>query len=81
MTAHRPVRARDHDTGDHYTTTPHLAARRGDEVLENHPAVDRYGRWLPRTPHQNLTPARDAHGRFTSPDRGIDQPVTGEEEA
>lgn len=81
MNAHRPVRARDHVTGNHYTTTRHLAARRGDEVLEDRPAVDKHGAWLP--PKKHLTPARDGHGRFTSTvaDSDIDEPTTGEEEA
>lgn len=76
MNPHRPVRARNHDTGDLYTTTRHLAARRGDEVLEDRPAVDQHGAWLPPTPRKNLEPVRDKHGRFTT-----SQPVTGEEEA
>lgn len=82
MNAHRPVRARDHVTGNHYTTTRHLAARRGDEVLEDRPAVDKYGAWLPLK--ENITPARDSHGRFApvADSAGdIDEPTPGEEEA
>lgn len=70
------VRARHKDTGDHYTTTRHLATQRGDEILENRPAIDTYGRWLPTTPRKNLEPARDSHGRFTT-----HEPHAGEEEA
>lgn len=64
------VRAKDHESGDHYTTTRHLAAKRGDEVIEDHPAVDKHGAWLPRKPH--ITRGRDERGRFTT---------TSEEEA
>lgn len=67
------VRARNHTTGDHYTTTRHLADLSGDEVLEDHPAVDQYGRWLPTKPHKDITPARDDHGRFTSPEAGKEE--------
>lgn len=48
------VRVRDHKTGDHYTTTRHLAAVRGDEVIEGHPAVDMYGRYLPAKPRKTV---------------------------
>lgn len=71
----RPVRARAADGGT-YTTTPHLAAIQGDEILEDRPAVDEHGRWLPPTPKTNFEPARDSRGRFTT-----DEPDTGEEEA
>ena len=60
------VRARDHINGDHYTTTRHLATKRGATVLEDRPAVDQYGRWLDPKPHQDITPARDERGRFTT---------------
>ena len=60
------VRARNHATGDHYTTTRHLATLNGDDILEDHAAVDQYGRWLDPKPHQNITPARDERGRFTT---------------
>ena len=69
----RPVRASRPE--GHYTTTRHHAARRGHKVLEDHPAVDEYGRWLDPTPREQITPARDDHGRFTS------EPTTGEEES
>lgn len=77
------VRARNNDTGESYTTTRHLAAQRGDSVLEGVRAVDAHGRWLPPTPKKNLTPVRDDRGRFTTPeaDSPEDQPVTGEEES
>ena len=78
------VRARHKDTGDHYTTTRHLATKRGAAVLEDRPAVDQYGRWLPPLPHKTIQPARDSHGRFTpAADSGeaTDQPPAGEEEA
>lgn len=78
------VRARHKDTGDHYTTTRHRAALRGDTVLEGRPAVDEHGRWLPPLPHKNIQPVRDAHGRFApvaDAPGDTDQPVTGEEEA
>ena len=78
------VRARDPHSGDHYTTTRHLATKRGATVLEDRPAVDQYGRWLPPLPHKTIQPARDDRGRSTSTaDSGeaTDQPATGEEEA
>lgn len=79
------VRARNKDTGDHYTTTRHRADLRGDTVLEDRPALDKHGRWLAVTPKKNLTPVRDDHGRFTTPEadspEDIDEPITGEEEA
>lgn len=70
------VRVRDHAEGGSYTTTRHLAAKRGDTVLEGIPAVDKHGAWLPPTPRKNLEPVRDERGRFTH-----DEPATGEEEA
>ena len=78
------VRARDPHSGDHYTTTRHLATKRGATVLEDRPAVDQYGRWLPPLPHKTIQPARDDHGRGTSTaDSGeaTEQPHAGEEEA
>lgn len=44
------VRVRHPKTGDHYTTTRVLASKAGATVLPDHPAVDRYGRPLPRKP-------------------------------
>lgn len=78
------VRARHKDTGDHYTTTRHLADKRGDRILEDRPAVDEHGQWLPPLPHKTIQPVRDAHGRFApvaDAPGDTDQPVTGEEEA
>lgn len=49
------VRAKDHATGDHYTTTRHLAEKRGDQILEGKPALDANGNFLPRK--KNITPA------------------------
>lgn len=69
----RPVRASRPE--GHYTTTRHHANRSGHKILEGHPAVDEYGRWLDPTPRDNLTPVRDEHGRFTT------EPATGEEES
>lgn len=48
------VRVRD-ETGGTYTTTRHLARLAGHEVLEDRPALDNRGNWLPPTPKENLT--------------------------
>lgn len=69
------VRARNKDTGDHYTTTRHRATLRGDSILDR-PATDKHGRWLDPTPHKTITPTRDTAGRFTPT-----EPAQGEEEA
>lgn len=77
------VRARNSGNGSSYTTTRIRAEWRGDKILDGVPALDKHGRWRPPTPKKNLTPVRDDHGRFTTPeaDSPEDQPVTGEEEA
>lgn len=56
MTDNRPILAKNKTTGEHYTTTRHLAAKRGDEVLEGRPATDMYGRWLPPKPSKQIQP-------------------------
>ena len=76
----RPVRASRPE--GHYTTTRHHANRRGHKILEGHPAVDEHGRWLDPTPREQITPARDDHGRFIpEADSLDDEPATGEEES
>lgn len=71
MTDNRPILAKNKTTGEHYTTTRHLAKKRGDEVLEGRPATDVHGRWLPPKPVKNVQPTRTT----------IRKPVKGEEEA
>lgn len=72
------VRARHPRTGDHYTTTRQRAHRLGATVLDDHPAVDQWGRWLPTKPNTTL-PVRDQSGRFTTtPDAGTELADTEE---
>lgn len=68
----RPVRARAVDGGT-YTTTPHLAARAGAEILEDRPATDQYGRWLPPAPKNNLEPAQPVQAPTYEPDLGEEE--------
>lgn len=46
--------------GDHYTTTRVLALKAGESILEDKPAVDRYGNWLPRKVNINPAPKKSA---------------------
>lgn len=55
----------------HWTMTRHQADLHGAKVLEGHPAVDRWGRWLPHKPHANL-------GAGTTTTEG-DEPANTEE--
>ena len=55
----------------HWTMTRHQAAIAGAKVLDGHPAVDRWGRWLPHKPHANL-------GAGTTTTEG-DEPANTEE--
>lgn len=73
------IRARHHGNGGSYTTTRHLAAQRGDKVLEGVPAVDAHGRWLPPTSRKPIQPARDDHGRFTPEADSPEDETTTEE--
>ena len=55
----------------HWTMTRHHAEQHGAKVLDGHPAVDRWGRWLPHKPHANL-------GAGTTTTEG-DEPANTEE--
>lgn len=48
------VRAKHPVSGAHYTTTRALANKAGAEILDGHPAVDRYGKPLPTKPRLDL---------------------------
>lgn len=49
------VRVKDPTTGTHHTTTRVLARQLGYEVLEDHPAKDENGNWLPSKPAEPIS--------------------------
>lgn len=66
--------------GDQYTTTRHLAALHGHQVLEGKTAKDRYGRWLPAKPHTDLTVTTDTPTAPAAGETGTGETPANEKE-